>query len=358
MAAHFHLLKIKKVILETAESVSIIFEIPENIAPEFLYNEGQNITLKAVVNGEEIRRSYSLCTAPYENEIKVAVKLAFAGKFSTFAQTLKAGDVLEVLPPVGKFNARLKKGFGNYLAIAAGSGITPVLSIIKHTIKQQPESSFTLIYGNKSRGSIMFFEELESLKNKFMGRFNLIHILSREKTEVPLNYGRINLAKLAELQPMIDFSKFDSVYICGPEDMIFSTVEFLEKNRLERSKLHFELFTTPGQKQNLNTLPDANIQDETKPKSNITVKVDGRSFSFDLSTKGKSILAAALAQGADLPFACKGGVCSTCKAKLVSGNVKMDVNYALEPDEVEQGFILTCQSHPITENVVVDYDVK
>ncbi len=358
MAAHFHLLKIKKVILETADSVSIIFEIPENIAPEFLYNEGQNITLKALVNGEELRRSYSLCTAPFENEIKVAVKSAFAGKFSRFAQTLKAGDVLEVLPPVGKFNARLKKDFGNYLAIAAGSGITPVLSILKHTIHQQPHCSFTLIYGNKSRASIMFFEELEALKNKYMSRFNLVHILSREKTEASLNYGRINPEKLKELNPMVGFSKFDSVYICGPEEMIFSTVEFLEKTGLDKNKLHFELFTTPEQKQNGKTLAKTNVHDATKPKSNITVKVDGRSFSFDLSTKGKSILEAALAQGADLPFACKGGVCSTCKAKLVSGKVNMDVNYALEPEEVEQGFILTCQSHPTTQNVVVDYDVK
>lgn len=358
MAVHFHSLKIKNIKKETPECVSVSFDIPENIAREFLFKEGQNITIKAMIDGNELRRSYSLCTAPHEKEIKVAIKAVDGGSFSSFAQNLKKGDVLEVLPPVGKFNSKLKDTKGNYLAIAAGSGITPVISIIKHTLQAQPESNFTLIYGNKSRGSIIFFEELEALKNKYMQRFNFINILSREKTDATINYGRINLDKLNDLQQLIDFKNFDSVYICGPEEMIFASSAFLENTGLDKSNIHFELFTTPGQTQNKKQTTVTETEADSGPKSNITVKLDGRSFDFSLNQNGQNILDAALLQGADLPYACKGGVCCTCRAKLVSGEVSMDVNYALEPEEVEQGFILTCQSHPRSEKVVVDFDVK
>ncbi len=358
MAAHFHSLKIKEVIRETPDCVSLNFEVPQTLWKEFAYREGQNITIKATLNGEELRRSYSICAAPFECELKVAIKAADGGRFSRYAQTLKAGEILEVLPPVGKFNARLQPVKGHYLALVAGSGITPVLSILKHTLHMQPQSSFTIIYGNKNRKSIIFSEELEALKNKYLERLNFIHILSREKTDALLNYGRIGPAKIKELQAIIDFSKFDSVYICGPEEMIFESSVYLQSLGYPEKNIHFELFTTPGQleKQKEDFKKEA-VKDQG-PRSSITVKLDGRSFSFDLSKKGQSILDAALAQGADLPFACKGGVCSTCKAKLVSGEVNMDVNYALEPEEVEQGYILTCQSHPVSENVVVDYDVK
>ena len=358
MAVHFHSLKIKQVKNETPDCVSVSFDVPENIAPEFLYKEGQNITLKAILNGEEVRRSYSLCTAPHENEIKVAIKLVDGGIFSSYAQQLKKGDVLEILPPVGKFNAKLREVKGNYLAIAAGSGITPVISIIKHTLQTQPQSSFTLIYGNKSRSSIIFFEELEAIKNRYMERFNFMNILSREKTDAPINYGRINGDKLNDLQPLIDFKTFDSAYICGPEEMIFSSAAFLENNGLDKSSIHFELFTTPGQTFTKKQSSAAVAEKDSGPKSSISIKLDGRSFDFNLSQGGQSILDAALQQGADLPYACKGGVCCTCRAKLVSGQVSMDVNYALEPEEVEAGFILTCQSHPRSEKVVVDFDVK
>ena len=358
MAVHFHPLTIKNIKKETPECVSVSFTVPQQLAEEFLFKEGQNITIKAMIDGVELRRSYSLCTAPHEKEIKVAIKAVDGGAFSAFAQNLKKGDVLEVLPPVGKFNAKLTDTKGNYLAIAAGSGITPVISIIKHTLQTQPESSFTLIYGNKSRSSIIFFEELEALKNKYMQRFNFINVLSREKTDAPINYGRINQDKLKDLQQLIDFASFDSVYICGPEEMIFASAEFLENTGLDKSKIHFELFTTPGQIYAKKQATVVVAEKDSGPKSNITVKLDGRSFDFDLSQNGDNILDAALQQGADLPYACKGGVCCTCRARLVSGEVSMDVNYALEPEEVEQGFILTCQSHPRSEKVVVDFDVK
>lgn len=358
MAVHFHPLKIKQVKKETADCVSVSFEVPENIASEFLYKEGQNITVKALLNGEEVRRSYSLCTAPHENEIKVAIKAVDGGLFSSHAQHLKKGDVLEILPPVGKFNAKLSDAAQNYLAIAAGSGITPVIAIIKHTLQTQPHSSFTLIYGNKSRSSIIFFEELEAIKNRYMDRFNFINILSREKTDAAINSGRINKQKLEQLQQLVDFKNFSSAYICGPEEMIFAAADFLETTGLKKADIHFELFTTPGQavarKENR---ANAAIKD-SGPQSNITIRLDGRSFDFNLSQNGLSILDAALQQGADLPYACKGGVCCTCRARLMSGEVSMDVNYALEPEEVEAGFILTCQSHPRSEKVVVDFDVK
>jgi len=360
MAVHFHPLKIKSIIKETADCVSVSFEIPEQLSSLFAFKEGQNITLKTNIEGNEIRRSYSLCTAPHEKEIKVAIKKVDGGLFSRLANdNLKKGDVLEVLPPVGKFNARINDAAaGNYLAVAAGSGITPVISIIKHTLQTQPQSRFTLIYGNKSRSSIIFFEELEGLKNKYMQRFNFINILSREKTETTLNNGRIDKDKLASMQHLLSFTSYDSIYLCGPEQMIFSASEFLEDLGISKSKIHFELFTTPGMANNKIGNVQTIIQEDLGVRSSITVKLDGRSFDFELGQAGQNILDAALQQGADLPYACKGGVCCTCRAKLVSGEVMMDVNYALEPEEVEQGFILTCQSHPRSEKVVVDFDIK
>lgn len=358
MAVHFHPLTIRRVKKETPECVSVSFDIPQHLMEEFLFKEGQNITIKTIIEGNELRRSYSLCTAPHEGEIKVAIKSVDGGLFSSFAQNLKKGDVLEVLPPVGKFNAKLTAQKGSYLAIAAGSGITPVISIIKHTLQAQPGSNFTLIYGNKSRGSIIFFEELEALKNRYMQRFNFINILSREKTDAPINYGRIDTAKLESLQQLVDFKHFNSAYICGPEEMIFAASAFLENTGMDKNKIHFELFTTPGQAHTKKQTTEAVVEKDSGPKSSITVKLDGRSFDFTLGQNGQNILDAALQQGADLPYACKGGVCCTCRAKLVSGEVSMDVNYALEPEEVEQGFILTCQSHPRSEKVIVDFDVK
>lgn len=360
MAFHFHPLTVKNVLRETPDCVSVSFDIPEALRQDFIFKEGQNITIKTSINGQEVRRSYSLCTAPHEAEIKVAIKKVEDGLFSQYANDiLKAGDVLDVLPPVGKFNAKISpEESGHYLAIAAGSGITPIISIIKHTLKTQPLSRFTLLYGNKSRSSIIFFEELEGLKNKYMQRFNFINILSREKTDAAVNYGRIDQDKLAAMQHLLSFKTFESIYLCGPEEMIFSASKFLESLGIERHKIHFELFSTPGQNNVRREAVEKSAPKDSGPHSSITIKLDGRSFDFDLGQNGQSILDAALQQGADLPYACKGGVCCTCRAKLVSGEVIMDVNYALEPEEVEQGFILTCQSHPRSKEVVIDFDIK
>ena len=359
MSIHFHPLKVKEVKKETDDCVSVTFEIPETLQPDFIFKQGQSLSMRTNINNEEVRRTYSICSSPLDNEWKVAIKKVEGGLFSSFAnKELKKGDVLEVMQPVGKFyvdlNPANKK---NYLGFAAGSGITPLLSIIKTTLRTEPNSSFTLIYGNKSRSSIIFFEELEGLKNKYLERFNFINILSRERTDAAINFGRINTEKLTELEKLVDYSSFDDTFICGPEAMIFSTKNYLESNGIDKKKIHFELFTTPGQKKSGVVSRESGV--ESGPKSRITVKLDGRSFDFDLSLiSDTTILDAALKQGADLPFACKGGVCCTCKAKLLEGEVSMDVHWGLEDEEIEQGYILTCQSHPKTEKVVVDFDVK
>jgi len=359
MAVHFHPLTIKKIIRETPDCVSVIFDIPDDLKQEFNFREGQNITVKAVINGNEIRRSYSICTAPHENDLKVAIKAVEGGMFSVFAnKELKKGDRLEVLPPTGKFNSRSEAARpGNFLAIAAGSGITPIISIIKHTLRQNDSNKFTLIYGNRSRGSIIFFDELEGLKNKYIDRFNLVNVLSRERTDAEINYGRIDNAKLKDLGNIVNYKSFDSIYICGPEEMIFSAGNYFESLGIDKKKIHFELFTTPGQKLDQGRKEEITTG-SSGPSSRVTIKLDGRAIDFDLPFKGQNILDAALAQGADLPYACKGGVCCTCRAKLISGEVKMDVNYALEPEEIEAGFVLTCQSHPLSDQVVIDFDIK
>jgi ring-1,2-phenylacetyl-CoA epoxidase subunit PaaE len=359
MAVHFHKLQVKEVKEETPDCVSIAFTVPENLKNDFLFEQGQNITIKKEIEGEEIRRSYSICSAPFENELRVAVKKVEGGKFSGFANAaLKAGDMLDVLPPTGKFNTQLQtQNTKRYLAFAAGSGITPVISIIKTTLQTEPASHFTLVFGNRGRSSIIFFEELEGLKNRYLNRFNFINILSREKTDAPINSGRINPDKLTALNKLVDYKNTDEFFICGPEEMIFCIKDFLEQMNIDKKKIHFELFTTPGQKQLAVGKKQLAVSEEG-PKSKITVKLDGRSFDFDLGFDSENILDAALKQGADLPFACKGGVCCTCKARLLEGEVEMEVNWGLEQEEVEQGYILTCQSHPKTAKVVVDFDIK
>jgi ring-1,2-phenylacetyl-CoA epoxidase subunit PaaE len=269
---------------------------------------------------------------------------------------LQKDQLLDVMPPLGKFFTPLdpvqKK---NYVAFVAGSGITPVLSLIKTTLQTELQSSFTLVYGNRNRHSIIFKEELEALKNLYMERFRVIYILSREKTDAPINFGRLDAEKCAVLcSKTIDPATTDEFFICGPEEMIFSVKEQLLHLGVDEKKIHFELFTTPGNHQSAVVYREAAVK--TEMKSKITVKLDGISFDFDLGFEGDAILDAALKQGADLPYACKGGVCCTCRAKLIEGEVDMDINYGLEPEEIEQGFILTCQSHPRTEKVVVDFD--
>ena len=359
MAVHFHPVPVKQIRKETPECVSVVFDIPADLIKEFAFTQGQSLTMRTTINGEEVRRTYSICSSPLDNEWRVAIKKVEGGLFSSFAnEQLKQGDTIEVMPPVGKFYTELTpSNKKEYLAFAAGSGITPVLSLIKTTLAKEPHSAFTLVFGNRNRGSIIFFEELEGLKNKYMERFNLVHVLSREKTDASINFGRINNEKLAELEKLIDYSNTDEFFICGPEEMIFTVKDFLETKGINKKHIHFELFSSPGQK--ISQPKTREDQVDTGAKSNITLKLDGRTFAFDLPlSSDATILDAALKQGADLPYACKGGMCCTCKAKLLEGEVMMDVHWGLEDDEVEKGYILTCQSHPKTEKVVVDFDIK
>jgi ring-1,2-phenylacetyl-CoA epoxidase subunit PaaE len=350
---------VKEVKRETPECVSIVFEIPDEIKKDFVFKQGQSLTMRTFLNGEEIRRTYSICASPLDEEWRVAVKKQEGGLFSNFAnETLREGDELEVMPPVGKFytdiHSQQKK---NYVAFAAGSGITPILSIIKTVLRTESKSQFTLIYGNRDKNSIIFKEDLEALKDKFIDRFRIIHILSRERTDAPINSGRIDLNKLNDLTKLVNYKIANEFFICGPEEMIFCVKDFLESNGIDKRKIHFELFTTPGEKKHL-TRKVQGPRTEEGPKSKITVKLDGISFDFDLGLNAEPILDAALKRGADLPFACKGGVCCTCKARLIEGEVDMEVHWGLEHEEIEQGFILTCQSHPKSERVVIDFDIK
>jgi ring-1,2-phenylacetyl-CoA epoxidase subunit PaaE len=357
---HFHPLSVKKVQKETEDCVSITFEVPEYLKTVFKFRQGQNLTLRHQINGEETRRNYSICTSPYDDILRIAVKKVEGGAFSTYAnEVLKDGDVLDVMPPMGNFYTELDPSQKKqYLAFAAGSGITPLVSIIKTTLLTEPFSQFTLVYGNRTKNSIIFKEELEGLKDKFIDRFRTYHILSRERSDAPINSGRIDVDKLELLtSKLINLEATDEFFLCGPEEMIFCIKGYLKGKGVEDKKVHFELFTVPGQKTTGRSTTKTDTSNDG-PTSKVSVKLDGILFDFDLGYDSQSILDAALQQGADLPYACKGGVCTTCKARLLEGEVEMDVNWGLEPDEVEQGFILTCQSHPKTPKVVVDFDNK
>ena len=360
MAQHFHQLIVKNIRQETADCVSIAFQIPQDLKEVYTFTQGQNITIRWKSGNEEIRRSYSICSSPFDGELRVAVKKVADGRFSQFANMqLKEGDMLEVFPPTGNFHTPLKATQQKkYLAFAAGSGITPVLSLIKTTLAIEPASHFTLVYGNRDRSSIIFKEELEAVKNRYLNRFTIIHVLSREKTDAALNHGRINAEKCETIAKLVNIPGIDEFFLCGPESMIFSVREWLFSKGIAAKNVHYELFTTPGQAVP-GVKPDiAKYTPEERKSSTVVITLDGISFDLQLAFGGEAILDAALKTGADLPYACKGGVCSTCRAKLLEGEVEMDTNYALEPDELEAGFILTCQSHPRSEKVVVTFDMK
>lgn len=365
MSSHFVSLTIEDVRRETADCVSIAFAIPPGLEETFRFHQGQNITVRTKICGIEIRRSYSICSSPLEKELRIAVKKVAGGIFSTFAnEQLQAGNALEVLPPSGKFYTELQpQNRKRYLAFAAGSGITPVLSLIKTTLATEPGSHFTLVYGNRHRPSIIFREEFEALKNHYLNQLSLHHILSREEMDIPLYQGRIDTEKCEALTTrLIDLSTMDEIFLCGPREMIFSLKDWLEIKGIDKKNIHFELFhplesgssVSPAQQKIERTIPE----DAGDRISQVTIRLDGINHSFRLAYEGESVLEAGVFQGVDLPFACKGGVCCTCRARLVEGQVEMDLNYALEADELAAGFILTCQSHPRSEKVVIDFDSK
>jgi len=361
MSVKFHSLKVKDVRPETADCVSVALEIPEALASDFTFAPGHNLTFRRGEGDAEIRRSYSICAGPNDCELRVAIKKVEQGKFSTYANAeLKAGDMVEVMPPMGNFIVKGKEvKHKNYLAVVAGTGITPVMSIMKSVLEGDAEASFTLVYGNKSRGTIIFREAIEALKNKYMQRLRVYHVLSRESMDVPLFNGRITAEKCKQLcEKLIDINSIDEAFICGPEEMILSVRQQLVDMGLDSAQVHMELFTSPDQPKATHDKWVKEHAADSGKMSKVSITLDGTTFEMDLAYNGDSILDAALKVGADLPFACKGGVCCTCRAKVTSGEVEMEVNYALEPDEVKKGFVLTCQSHPRSERVVVDFDQR
>lgn len=359
MSTKFYKLQIAGINRLTNESVELTFDMTPEARPKFDFKAGQHLTLRYFFDGEELRRSYSICSIPSENRWSVAIKRDPYGRFSTFANdNLNVGDEIEVMPPLGKFTIN-HIGKKNLVFFAAGSGITPIISQIKEVLFHYPDINVNLFYGNRGPKSIMFKDEIEGLKNKFMDRLSLFNLFSKDKFGPEILQGRLDNEKIKLLveKGLINTDFTDAYMICGPNNMIFKVKEALEEVGVPQDKIFFELFNTDGIIKEANPAIQLDEKDKSK-ESTISIKMDGDIYEFPLEYGGQSMLDAGLAHGADLPYSCKAGVCSTCKAKVTEGEVVMDVNYALEPSEVEQGYVLMCQCHPRTDFVAVDYDQK
>jgi ring-1,2-phenylacetyl-CoA epoxidase subunit PaaE len=352
----FHRLTIARVERDTRDAAIVTFAVPEALRETFRYAAGQHLTLRADIGGEDVRRSYSICSAAPDSPLRIAVKRDPRGLFSTWVNdALKAGDAIDVMPPLGHFGiAPDCARAGHYVAFAAGSGITPVLSIIATTLAAEPESEFTLFYGNRASGSVMFREELAALKDTYLERFSLFHVLSREAQDVLLLHGRIDRDRAtALLTQWVDLDRVDAVFVCGPDGMMQGVAAALRARGVPEAKIRIERFAT--------SIPKHEHRPQRPPEPGhteceVTVVLDGTTRTFTLEKGRESILEAGLRAGIELPYSCKGGVCSTCRAKLVSGESDMDVNFALEDYEVARGYVLTCQSYPVSDKVCVDYD--
>jgi ring-1,2-phenylacetyl-CoA epoxidase subunit PaaE len=354
-APRFHRLAVNDLRRETADAVSMTFAIPSELAGDYSFSPGQYLTLRTTMDGEEVRRSYSICSGPDDGELRIAVKKVDGGAFSSWAAAeLKSGDELEVMTPTGRFGvthapdqARLYVGF------AAGSGITPILSIIKGVLAREPKSRFFLFYGNRTTEGMLFLEELEELKDRFLERLSLFHVISGEEQDIPILHGRLDGDKVRVLlRSLVPASHVDHVFICGPMGMSEDIEATCRAIGIADEKIHVERFVSEfGGKPR----PKAVVAPGTPPKAIASLIIDGKRREVPVA-EGEAILDAALRAGMDLPFACKGGMCSTCRAKLVEGEAQMEVNYSLEPWELKAGFILTCQARPCSGKVVVDYD--
>jgi ring-1,2-phenylacetyl-CoA epoxidase subunit PaaE len=355
--ADFHKVNIADIYKETKDTVVVEFEIPKKLQQNFSFKQGQHLTLRKIINDEDVRRSYSLCSSPLDKKWKVAIKQIPGGVFSTYANTkLKSGDTIELMEPSGNFYVDVQPTSSkNYIAFAAGSGITPMLSIIKTHLLSEPNSTFKLFYLNRTVKSIIFKEEIEQLKNEFFQRFQVFYFLTKEQRDIPFLNGRFDTEKLNVLtKTFIDIEDTDHCFICGPQDMIFLIRDHLENAGLDKGKIHYELFFSGNPEDNKHIAEAL----ERKVEGTDVVIIDGgKEFHFIMEDEYDNILDGALAAGADLPFACKGGVCSTCKCRVIEGAVEMKVNYALDEKEVSQKLVLSCQAVPTTEKVVVDFDV-
>lgn len=354
--AKFHSIKVADIYKETKDCSVITFDIPEELKSEFQYKQGQHLTLRTQINGNEVRRSYSLCSSPIENKWQVAVKQINEGLFSTFAnEQLSIGDTLDIMHPNGTFFTEVNPTKAkNYIAFAAGSGITPLLSIIKTHLASEPNSTFKLFYLNGTVKSIIFKEEIEQLKNLYFNRFEVFYFLTKEHRSSELFNGRFSKEKIQVLtDKIIDIETTDECFICGPEDMIFLLRDELVNAGLPKEHIHFELFTTglsEEDKQRINKIVEKKVEG-----TEVTIIDGGKEFHFVMGEDFDNILDGAIAAGADLPYACKGGVCSTCRCKVVDGSVEMKLNYSLEADELAKNYVLSCQAVPTSKKVVVDF---
>jgi ring-1,2-phenylacetyl-CoA epoxidase subunit PaaE len=352
----FYPLTVAKVKHETRDAIAVTFAVPPELKHTFAYQQGQHLTLRAMIEGEDVRRSYSICSAVQDDLLRVAIKRTPGGLFSSWAnESLQAGATLEVMPPMGHFNVPLDPASErHYLAFAAGSGITPILSIIKTTLLAEPKSRFTLVYGNRASSSVIFRDELSELKDVYMGRLKLVYVMSREQQDIDLFNGRITGEKCtAFLKHWIDAEDIDVAFICGPEDMMHGVSKSLQDAGMAKEKIRIELFAASIPKHEHKPRP---VVEGARHQTEVTVIMDGSAASFTMDKDKESILDAGLRAGIDMRYSCKGGVCSTCRCKVVEGNVEMDVNYALEDYEVARGFVLSCQAFPITDTVIVDFD--
>ena len=355
--APFHSLKVKDVQKETSDCAVVTFEVPQDLHEAYRFRQGQHLTLKANLDGKDVRRSYSLCSNPFQDEWQGAVEKIPGGLFSTYVnEKLQPGDVLEVLTPSGTFGVPNSDTAKSYAAFVAGSGITPVISMIQAHLEKEPNSTFQLFYLNRTVNSIIFKEELEQLRNQYFGRFEIYYFLSQEHRDIELFNGRFDTEKLHQIfENLMDLETTNEVFLCGPEEMVFLVQDELMKAGIDKEHIHYELFVS-----GLSAEDKARIERLSHRKLDgvdVTLIDGGKEFHFTMTKDYDNLLDAALGAGADLPFACKGGVCSTCKCKILEGEVEMKVNYALEPEEVAQDFVLSCQSVPLTKKVKIDFDV-
>ena len=345
-------LTIKSIQPQTEQAICIAFDLAPEQLDTFQYQPGQHLTIRHLTDDGELRRCYSICSDTQE-DMSIAIKKIDQGQFSTWANAhLKAGDVLEVMPPQGVFFQKAAKAGGqNYLGFAAGSGITPILSIVKSVLNRQADATFTLVYGNRSWKQTMFSEQIMDLKDRFKERLQLVNIFSRELTDSAIFNGRIDADKLQQLfQANLISAEADHCFACGPEEMMTAVETVLPTWGIQRSKIHTERFNT-------GTAPKATAQQmESRSEERVNIVLDGRELIVEVSKQDDSILDAALRAGADLPYACKGGVCATCKCKVLEGQVEMAVNYSLEEDEIQKGYVLSCQARPTTANVRLSFD--
>jgi len=358
--SHFHSLSIERVHQDTRDAIVVSFHLPDELRTTFAYQQGQYLTLRAQIDGEEVRRSYSLCSAVQDARLQIAIKKVGGGVFSSWAHAhLEAGMVLDVMPPMGKFQVPPQPTESrHYLAFAAGSGITPIYAIIKTTLIAEPHSRFTLVYGNRASSTVMLREALADLKDRFLDRLSLVHVMSREKQEIDLFNGRIDAEKCRALvEHWINIGDIDTAFICGPESMTHQVAETLQALGMAKAQIKTELFTTSaaaGTQRRAGVR--ASEQSQALGQCEVSFIIDGHQHQITMAQGAESVLDAGLAQGIDIRYACKGGICATCRCKVIEGRVDMDANHVLEDYEIARGFVLSCQAFPASERLVLDFD--